>query len=88
MFFLRSLASQVKRLDEKVAHEKLVFAKLPALSLRIIELVRERGRLSIAEATDITEANRNTVKVHLRKLTDARHLIRHGAGKSVWYVLA
>ena len=47
-----------------------------------------RGRVSIAEATDITGANRNTVKVHLRKLTEAGHLAKHGAGKSVWYVLA
>lgn len=88
LFFLRALASQVKRLEEKVANEKLVLAKLPDLSLRIIELVRDRGRVSIAEATDITGANRNTVKVHLRKLTEAGHLAKHGAGKAVWYVLA
>lgn len=88
LFFLRSLSSQVKRLEEKVANEKLVLARLPELSLKIIELARQRGRISITEATDITGANRNTVKVHLRRLTEAGHLVRHGAGKAVWYVLA
>jgi Fic family protein len=87
LFFLRSLASQVKRLEEKVSNEKLVLARLPELSLLIIELARARGRISITDATAITGANRNTVKVHLRRLTDAGHLLRHGAGKSVWYEL-
>lgn len=88
MFFLRSLSSQVKRLEEKVANEKLVLARLPELSVEILELARSRGRISIVEATEITGANRNTVKVHLKKLTDAGHLVKHGAGRSVWYVLA
>ena len=88
LFFLRSLASQVKRLEEKVINERLVLARLPELSLTIIELARDRGRISITETTDITGANRNTVKVHLRRLTEAGHLVRHGAGKAAWYVLA
>ena len=88
LFFLRSLASQVKRLEEKVINEKRVLARLPELSLAIIELARDRGRISITEATGITGANRNTVKVHLRRLTEAGHLVRHGAGKAAWYVLA
>ena len=33
MFFLRSLAEQVRRLNEKVEREKLVLAPLPELSL-------------------------------------------------------
>jgi hypothetical protein len=40
LFFLRSLASQVMRLEEKVTHEKLVLAALPALSLLIIDLAK------------------------------------------------
>lgn len=41
------------------------FASLPELSLRIPELARERGRISIAEAVILAGANRNTVKKHL-----------------------
>jgi Fic family protein len=88
LFFLRSLSSQVKRLEEKVANEKLVLARLPELSVQILELARARGRISNVEATDITGANRNTVKVHLRRLTEMGHLVKHGAGRAVWYVIA
>jgi hypothetical protein len=42
----------------------------------------------LMEATDITGANRNTVKVHLRRLTEMGHLVKHGAGRAVWYVIA
>lgn len=87
LFFLRSLTSQVSRLREKVEHEKIVLASLPELSLRILELIRARGRISVAEATALTSANRNTVKAHLRRLMDAGHIVQLGAGRGVWYAL-
>jgi len=87
IFFLRSLASQVKRLEQKVEQEKIILASVPELSLRIIEFVRSRGRLTISEATELTGANRNTIKVHIKKLIDAGHIVKHGVGKGVWYAL-
>ena len=86
-FFLRTLASQVRRLQEKVEHEKIMIANLPELSLRIIEAIRAHGRITISDATVLTGANRNTVKVHLRRLMEASHLEQHGAGRGVWYSL-
>lgn len=88
LFFLRSLHAQVKRLEKKVENEKIVLAALPDLSLRILELIRERGRLTLKSAVELTGANRNTAKLHLQKLLDAGHLKRHGAGRGVWYGLA
>jgi Fic family protein len=88
LFFLRSLHAQVKRLEKKVENEKIVLAALPDLSLRILELTRERGRLTLKSAVELTGANRNTAKLHLQKLLDAGHLERHGAGRGVWYGLA
>ena len=88
LFFLRSLRAQVKRLEKKVENEKTVLAALPDLSLKILELTRERGRLTLKSAVDLTGANRNTAKLHLQKLLDAGHLKRHGAGRGVWYGLA
>jgi Fic family protein len=88
VFFLRSLHSQVKRLEKKVEHEKIVLAALPDLSLNILELTRERGRITLASAVELTGANRSTVKLHLQKLVNAGHLIRNGAGRGVWYGLA
>ncbi len=42
LFFLRSLRSQVKRLETKIEMERLVLAKLPELSLKLLELARQR----------------------------------------------
>ena len=53
--------------------------------LNILELARERGRVTIAEAAKATGASRNTVKDHVRTLTDRKHLTRHGAGRGAWY---
>ena len=41
-----------------------------------------------AEAARATGSSRNTVKDHLRALTEAGHLERHGAGRGTWYSLA
>ena len=88
VFFLRSLHAQVKRLEKKALHEKIVLAALPELSLSILELTRERGRITLASAVELTGANRSTAKQHFQKLVDAGHLTRHGAGRGVWYSLA
>lgn len=87
MFFLRSLAEQVKRLEKKVEREKLVLAPLPELSLQIIEFVREHGRITIGEATNLTGANRNTLKLHFRGLVELGHLSLRGSGRGAWYEL-
>ena len=68
--------------------EKIVLAALPELSLNILELTRERGRMTLQTAVELTGANRNTAKLHLQKLLEAGHLSRHGAGRGVWYSLA
>jgi Fic family protein len=86
-FFFQSLAAQVKRLEKKVEHEKIVLAPLPDLSLKIIELARENGRITISDAVRLTGANRNALKVHFRKLTQLNHLEQHGEGRGVWYAL-
>jgi len=44
LFFLRSLAEQIRRLNRKIKREKLVLAVLPELSLQIVEVTREHGR--------------------------------------------
>ncbi|MES2771958.1 MAG: DUF977 family protein, partial [Pseudomonadota bacterium] len=85
---LHSLYVQVKRLEKKVENEKIVLAALPDLSLKILDLTRERGRITLKSAVELTGANRSTAKQHLQKLLDAGHLTRHGAGRGVWYGLA
>jgi Fic family protein len=87
VFFLRSLAEQVRRLEKKVEREKLVLATLPELSLQIVEFAREHGRVTMADAVKLTEANRNTLKQHFRNLVARGHLQQQGSGRGVWYGL-
>ena len=87
MFFLRSLAEQVRRLEKKVEREKIVLAALPELSLQIVEFAREHGRVTMMDAIKLTGASRNTLKRHFRDLTERNHLEQHGSGRGVWYGL-
>jgi Fic family protein len=87
-FFLNALAQQKARLQKKIERERLVLGDLPDLSVRVLELTRERGRITVAEAAKLTGANRNTIKDHLSALTRAGHLTRHGKGRGTWYGLA
>jgi Fic family protein len=85
VFFLRSLAEQVRRLEKKVEREKIVLASLPELSLRIHEFAREHGRITMGDAIKLTGASRNTLKQHFRSLLERGSLNIHGSGRGVWY---
>jgi Fic family protein len=87
LFFLRSLAEQVRRLERKIEREKLVLATLPDLSLQIVEFAREHGRITIGEAVRLTGTSRNTLKQHFRALVEGGQLNMHGSGRGVWYDL-
>jgi len=87
VFFLRALDEQVRRLEKKVAREKLILAVLPELSLQVVEFAREHGRITIGDAIKLTGASRNTLKQHFRALVERSTLNQHGSGRGVWYDL-
>lgn len=87
VFFLRSLAEQVQRLNQKVEREKAVLAPLPELSLQIIEFAREHGRVTMGNVIRLTGASRNTLKQHFRALVEKGRLNQRGSGRGVWYEL-
>lgn len=87
VFFLRSLAEQVRRLERKVERERIVLAAMPELSLQIIEFAREHGRITMSDAIRLTGASRNTLKQHFRNLVDRGQLQGHGLGRGAWYGL-
>ena len=87
VFFLRSLAEQMRRLEKKVEREKIVLAAMPELQLQIVEFAREHGRVTIGEAIKLTGASRNTLKQHFRTLVERGTLNQHGSGRGVWYDL-
>ena len=87
-FFLRALQRQKQRLEKKMERERIMLADMPDLSVLILELVREHGRITVAEAAKASGASRHTVKDHLKSLTEQSHLTLHGAGRGAWYGLA
>ena len=86
-YFLESLQQQKNRLAEKIDHERLILGDLPELSVQMLELCRERGRVTVAEAAKATGASRNTIKDHLKALKKAGRIEQHGAGRGTWYGL-
>ncbi len=87
-FFLRALQQQKRHLEKKIERERIILGNLPELSAQILELARDRGRVTVAEVVKMTGASRNTIKDHLKALVDERHLTPHGAGRGAWYSLA
>lgn len=86
-YFLNALKQQKDRLEKKIERERILIGDLPELSVQILELCRERGRVTVAEASKLTNVSRNTVKDHIAALTEKGHLVRHGAGRGTWYTL-
>lgn len=86
-YFLRSLTAQKDRLEAKIERERLLFENLPELSLKLLELCREHGRLTVAMAVSATGGNRNTIRGHIKSLCRLDYLRRHGAGRGAWYSL-
>ncbi|MDO3445596.1 Fic family protein [Agrobacterium sp. V1] len=87
-FFLRALHRQKIRLEKKMERERIILADMPELSVALLELAREHGRITVAEAVRITHASRHTIKDHLKALVDQGHLVLRGAGRGAWYGLA
>jgi Fic family protein len=85
VYFLKALRAQKLKLAKKIERERIILGDLPELSVNLLELARDRGRITIADAAKITGSSRNTIKDHIKALRDAGHLSRHGAGRGTWY---
>jgi Fic family protein len=86
-FFLSMLLQQKARLESKLEMEMLLIGPLPELSLKILELARTVGRVTVRSIFAVTSANRNTIKKHLGSLVEKKHLQQEGTGKGTWYRL-
>jgi Fic family protein len=87
IFFLRCLKKQKDNLAAKLKRERIMAQALPELSLTILKLLREHERLTISELERLTGANRNTLKLRLRELTQAQQISKHGQARATWYTL-
>lgn len=86
-YFLKSLDKQKQILESKIKRERIILGDLPSLSVNILEIAREHGRVTVIDIVKITSANRNTVKDHIKSLQHNGFLEKHGAGRGTWYSL-
>ncbi len=87
LFFLKALQRQMLRLRDKVGRERLLLARLPELSVDILDHLRDHGRITIGEAVTLTGISRNTLKQHFKNLLDRGLIELHGKGRGAWYSL-
>ena len=87
IYFLKSLSIQKQRLERKIKRERIILGDLPELSVQILEIAREHGRVTIAGTEKATGISKNTIKDHMKSLHKNGHLERHGAGRGTWYSL-
>ena len=86
-YFLNMLKEQKNRLQKKIEKEQILAGFLPELSIQIIEIAREHGRVTVGEVVNATDSNRNTIKDHIKNLVKKDYLEKHGAGRGAWYSL-
>jgi Fic family protein len=86
-FFMRALQQQKRRLAVKVEREKNALAALPELAVKILDYVRDQGRVTTRDMVREFGASPNTLKVTFTSLVEKGLLVRHGAGRSTWYAL-
>jgi Fic family protein len=84
-YFVRALLEQKQKLETIMEREQALNAQLPPLARALLEIIEQRGRLSVAEAVVLTGANRNTIKTHLKRLAQNGQIRRRGAGRGSWY---
>jgi Fic family protein len=87
VFFLRSLQQQKRRLAVKVEREKNALAVLSELSVKILDYVRDHGRVTTRDMVRETGASPNTLKSTFTSMVEKGLLVRQGGGRSTWYGL-
>ena len=87
VFFMRAIQQQKRRLAEKVEREKNALAFLSELAVRILDYVRDHGRVTTRDMVREASASPNTLKATFKSLVEKGLLMRHGGGRSTWYSL-
>jgi predicted HTH transcriptional regulator len=85
LFFLRALQQHKRRLAVKVEREKAALASLSELAVLIMDFVQAHGRVTTRDMVREHKASPNTAKATFANLVKKGFLVRHGAGRSIWY---
>lgn len=84
-FFLQTLDKQRLALETKVAALELKISSLSEAERRLLEMVESTGRVTVAGATALTSASRNTVRKRLAALVTKGFLALEGKGRGAAY---
>lgn len=87
-FFLRCLKKQKDVLEKNLKKDQMNInddSELPKLSLKILALLDEHDRMTIAQIVGHTGAVQSTLKVRLRELLNSGRIKRHGKARATWY---
>ena len=87
-YFLHAMIKQKDILQQKLEAEKQMADALPLLSRQILDASKSRGEISVKDIEEITGANRNTIKLHLKNLTAQNYLKISGKGRGVRYIIS
>ena len=85
-FVAKAMLEQKNNLASLLRNEQALQEKMPSLSRAIIDLVRSYGEISVREIVEELDANRNTVRSHLRRLLEQKRLRLIGKGRGSRYV--
>lgn len=88
LFFLQAMQKQKSKLEARLERERIFEGQLPALSIRIMELVREKGSIQSSGIEQITKESRSTIRLRLNELVATGHLNRYGQSRATWYTIA
>ena len=87
MFFLKTMAKQKDSPLPEGQGRASPALLLTALSRQIMELANTRGEITVKEIEDVHGSNRNTIKVHVKKLAADHYLVQVGKGRGARYTL-
>ncbi|MCB0535431.1 MAG: Fic family protein [Saprospiraceae bacterium] len=85
VFFLKSLKRQKDNLEIKVGREHILLSSQPRIAQMILDLLKERGRVTMGELEILTNQSRHSLRRHLANLLQERLIRQNGKGKGTWY---
>jgi Fic family protein len=84
-FFLTSLVRQKQHLEAKIVRGNDIITGLNPLSEHIVQLLQNHSKMTFQDFVLKTKANQNTIKKHLKTLTDHKVIMKYGKGRATFY---
>lgn len=85
LFFMRAMQQQKNRLSVKIERERKAVSEVSELGIKILDYVRDHGRVTTGDMVRTLGASPNTLKATFKTLVEKGLLVRHGGGRSTWY---